>query len=952
MTTRKLIGIIAIVALVISIPLTLALVRMRQEIRKSAFVAEGASSIALLAGQDTVAPGDPLDVTINLNTGGEDVYGFSITIEFNPQIFEPRESKVDTSDADLAFPLEFKNSVTPGKVEFDQSINPGESYINGAGKIGTIKLRVRDDAPLGTATINLVTSGDGQSGVYNRSLQDTLGQTTGASTIIQSSLSLIAAFEKISPSATEVPSVTVKVGPDFEKQVTFTRSGDNFTTTVTLAEISRGTYDVIVKGPFHLSQKLTGVTIPTSTPLDFTSKGPQLGGDLNKEGDSTDKIDITDVGVLLKNYDTSAPEADINFDGKVDMVDVGFLIKNYVLSTLALSIPLLAYFVQKQVFEIRKKAFVAEGPATLVLLPESGTFAPGDNLDININLDTGGKKIYGFSLTLNFDAERFEIQDDFQEHPVDTSTSTLKFPLLLKNKLSGGKVEYDATISPGGEEISGTGVLGTIRLRVKDGASGEGRVDFVTSGEEQSTVNTYEGEILGKVRGGVYTIQAPTAPTVKINSPKEGDYYLTDEEVHFQGSAEDREDGKLPGDALVWKSNVDGELGRGGSLTKRLSAGEHTITLTATDSDQQTGTDSVQIRVSEFDHVAIDPAQATVQTGQKSIFVAQIYDAKGTPLPPQDTEYTWSTEGEIGKITDKQIESDGSSHITLLAAEASASGKLKVTARIRDQTKKAEAEVTVTGEKRPLTCNITEVDEQFTINPEDTKYLSVLASGGTGNYSYSWEVEDGKGTIDKPSRYGIQWTAPPSSEVEDGERIKITATVSDGESTCSDSVTAIIGKQTATLNLTFKLEGRSHAKKDPIQIFAREPSSSVTFGQAPWKENITIETNAEGVGEISGLALKGLELGKRYEFLLKGPQHLQKSQTIASLENENSLDFGNLIAGDLNGNGAIGGDDISIWVHEIEGGKQEEYQSDINADGVVNGADVSIIIHNLRTEGD
>ncbi|HSM09597.1 MAG TPA: hypothetical protein VLA33_11355, partial [Gemmatimonadota bacterium] len=56
--------------------------------------------------------------------------------------------------------------------------------------------------------------------------------------------------------------------------------------------------------------------------------------------------------------------------------------------------------------------------------------------------------------------------------------------------------------------------------------------------------------------------------------------------VTFTGSAIDAEDGPLSGAALVWTSNVDGFLGTGVSFeADALTAGMHTVTLTATDSD-------------------------------------------------------------------------------------------------------------------------------------------------------------------------------------------------------------------------------------------------------------------------------------------------------------------------------------------------------------------------------
>jgi hypothetical protein len=62
----------------------------------------------------------------------------------------------------------------------------------------------------------------------------------------------------------------------------------------------------------------------------------------------------------------------------------------------------------------------------------------------------------------------------------------------------------------------------------------------------------------------------------------------------------DPEDGQLPATAISWKSNLDGDLGTGDRLSlRRLSAGEHTLTATASDSSGATGTGTIHLTVLE-----------------------------------------------------------------------------------------------------------------------------------------------------------------------------------------------------------------------------------------------------------------------------------------------------------------------------------------------------------------
>ena len=85
-------------------------------------------------------------------------------------------------------------------------------------------------------------------------------------------------------------------------------------------------------------------------------------------------------------------------------------------------------------------------------------------------------------------------------------------------------------------------------------------------------------------------------PAVSISSPQDGATFDSGVTINFSGTANDPEDGDLT-DSLVWTSNIDGEIGTGGSYSTTLSDGIHTITASATDSGGRTGSDSIGITV-------------------------------------------------------------------------------------------------------------------------------------------------------------------------------------------------------------------------------------------------------------------------------------------------------------------------------------------------------------------
>lgn len=135
------------------------------------------------------------------------------------------------------------------------------------------------------------------------------------------------------------------------------------------------------------------------------------------------------------------------------------------------------------------------------------------------------------------------------------------------------------------------------------------------------------------------------SPTVNITSPAEGATFDVEEEVTFEGSAEDPEDGSLTGASLVWTSDADGELGTGETVTTTLGEGEHDVTLEATDSDGASASASVGLTVeaaggddvvdmSIIDNAFVDPegnqnanASITIDLGQT---VRWTYDSDGS----------------------------------------------------------------------------------------------------------------------------------------------------------------------------------------------------------------------------------------------------------------------------------------------------------------------------------
>ncbi len=92
------------------------------------------------------------------------------------------------------------------------------------------------------------------------------------------------------------------------------------------------------------------------------------------------------------------------------------------------------------------------------------------------------------------------------------------------------------------------------------------------------------------------TTNWPPPPTVTITAPADGATLTTDQSITFTGTATSLLDGNLDA-RLRWTSSLDGVIGNGGSFTRTLSVGFHTLTVQATDNHNVTGAAILMINV-------------------------------------------------------------------------------------------------------------------------------------------------------------------------------------------------------------------------------------------------------------------------------------------------------------------------------------------------------------------
>lgn len=124
--------------------------------------------------------------------------------------------------------------------------------------------------------------------------------------------------------------------------------------------------------------------------------------------------------------------------------------------------------------------------------------------------------------------------------------------------------------------------------RIAGSRPGEGRLRLIAS----DGMNTSTAEI------GHLTFAGSHPPHVEIIFPNDGDAFVALSPILLHGTTWDFEDLVLDDADLVWSSDVDGELAHGRILQyDRLTVGEHTLTLTATDSNGLVASDAVTVQI-------------------------------------------------------------------------------------------------------------------------------------------------------------------------------------------------------------------------------------------------------------------------------------------------------------------------------------------------------------------
>ncbi len=634
---------------------------------------------------------------------------------------------------------------------------------------------------------------------------------------------------------------------------------------------------------------------------------------------------------------------------------------------LAVTIPV-GIFLFSRVQTLEKRA--EGGPASLQLTTNKENPSAGDAVDFTIRLDPGGEQVYGANILITFDSSVFEVIGD----SVDTTAADYVFPKSVANEVRSGEVEFSPYIQPSATDYMETeGSVGMFSLRVKegvsDGTTSLGFADNCTINE----ITNYEDVLGAAPQLSLVIGEGETAELASVSIQPQAVTLEVGQSQEFTATGYDNSGNQvvLSGNDFSWGHSPT-ELGSLNSCVQQPSDGSSCRKFTA----EAEGTGVVQVTANQgdisvdaeasvtvpsltpLDRVEVVPSSATVTVGGKQNFCGEGYNENDSRVPLGANDCQWEVSGGVGSITESS-----SACCAEFVGDTEGSGSVTLNATKSGETAEASAAVSVTADSQPLTCSIS--NSELTASVSEQLSLFVAAGGGTGSYSYQWSAQDSEGssagTFDSTTAASVIWTAPSAAEIDDGEEIIINITVSDGDASCEKSITVTMEVPTPTLSIDFQLENNVEDEGErtiSLTLFAREENSSVGYGEAPWRSSMEVSVDESSKGSFSNMELVGLPSGQSYDFLLKGPQHLQVKKTVTNLGAANNLDFGVLPAGDVGSPGAgppdnrVDSYDIGLWTRDWSPWELTESSADVNKNGYVDSFDYTYIHRNFGKEGD
>lgn len=270
------------------------------------------------------------------------------------------------------------------------------------------------------------------------------------------------------------------------------------------------------------------------------------------------------------------------------------------------------------------------------------------------------------------------------------------------------------------------------------------------------------------------SIVVGTPPTVEITAPAAGAVVNEGEPVVFSATVSDAQD--AAGDlALSWESDLDGVLNTdaaptatAGFSTFVLAVGAHNVTLTATDTAAQTGSDAVALTVNGLPTaptIAITPDPADTEDALTAAVTVDSIDPEGDAL---SYAWSWTRGGAATSHTGASVPAADTTRGEVWVATATPSDG-------RGDGTPGAASITI-GNAAPAITSATLSPTGARTN--DTISASVGtadADGDSVSLSYAWSVDG--------SAVSATGASLPGTWFSKGQVVGLTVTPSDGTDT-------------------------------------------------------------------------------------------------------------------------------------------------------------------------
>ena len=309
------------------------------------------------------------------------------------------------------------------------------------------------------------------------------------------------------------------------------------------------------------------------------------------------------------------------------------------------------------------------------------------------------------------------------------------------------------------------------------------------------------------------TAVAHAKPSIDITSPTGGSEFDQNTTVTFTANASNANDENITGQ-VVWVSDIDGELGTGGAISKTLSAGNHTIIAEVTDSNGAEASESITISVSSSEDSA--PVVLISSPSNRSSFTeGNVINFKGDANDAEEgdlgSDIRWesSIDGELGIGDNINATLSVGNHIVSAIVTDSADNRSSHSIHLTVQSAIDMAPVVA----------ITSPGNGSSFNAGDNIAFTANASDNEdGNLSAS-----------------IQWSSNIDGNLGSGS--SITSALSTGSHVITASVADSNGQQVSeTINVTV-----NSASATAPQLSITSPSSGSEFNS---DESISFSANA------------------------------------------------------------------------------------------------------------